>query len=287
MQSIMFIAPVDLMDKSNGVTQKVINQYNAFCGSFDAYLAAFEAGNVVIYHHNNLEYRDGNKKIQRVIRLNKVDWFIKEHHIENLYIRYMLSLPPFIKLLHNVKKSTKKIAIEIPDYPYTPQLLIKRQYARFICDWLLNRILKCYVHKVFICSKDKELFGIEATQLINGTDVEKYKMRNILNTSTEYIEVLSLSIMGVATAVDRFLLGMKAYEEKSGKRKIRLHMVGNGDYFEKYCSIINELQLNDSVVIYGSIPNDQLLDVFSKCDIGLGAIGFHRAHIHNDSTLKV
>ncbi|MEG1725250.1 MAG: hypothetical protein RR313_07635, partial [Anaerovoracaceae bacterium] len=193
MQSIMFIAPVDLMDKSNGVTQKVINQYNAFCGSFDAYLAAFEADNVVIYHHNNLEYRDGNKKIQRVIRLNKVDWFIKEHHIENLYIRYMLSLPPFIKLLHNVKKSTKKIAIEIPDYPYTPQLLIKRQYARFICDWLLNRILKCYVNKVFICSKDKELFGIEATQLINGTDVEKYKMRNILNTSTEYIEVLSLS----------------------------------------------------------------------------------------------
>lgn len=286
MNNILFIAPVDLLDDASGVTQKVKNQYMFFVRNMnESYLAAFEDYDVVIYRGEECIYRNGNRSKRRLARLLDIANFIVDKRINYIYIRYMLALPHLILLLRKVRKVVDKIAIEVPDYPYKYKLLKRNEYVLYLIDSLFSCNLKSYIDRVFVCSNDKMVLGIKSTQLFNGTNINDYNLRSITNNS-EAINVLSISTMGVGTAVDRFLKGLAIYNKLKFKKTIILHLVGDGISFPYYKRIIAEEKLENNVKVYGYMHGTDSTKVFNYCDIGLGVLGCHRVGIKNDSTLK-
>lgn len=286
MKKLLFMAPIELEDKNSGVTTKVKNQYSVFNTHFDAFLCAFTNKSVVIMHNDEIIVEDKNDSKHRVFRqFNIVKEFCEKSEISFLYIRYSLSFPQFIHMLRNVKPLVEKIVVECPDYPYIQEWTKTKRYIQAFMDCIFNKQLRKYVDHIFTCSDHTSVMGIESSRLLNGTNISEYNLRELTDTNN-IINVLCIAILNISTGADRFIQGLADYKKNGGNRVIKLHIVGDGPEAETYKKLISDNNLENDVIMYGFMPMSEANAIFNKCDMGLGAVAFHRIGISSDSTLK-
>lgn len=283
MESLLFFAPIEWDDSSSGVSLKVKNEYKILGEYYDAYISAFEGNDVIVYHNEEVVYRDSRKK-HRVLKQFDLADFVLENKIENVYIRYALAFPQQINMLKHIRKSVRRIVVEFPDYPYIHEWTKGKRYLQAVMDCTLRRRFGRYVDHAFACTNKKKINGIPTTQLINGTNTSEYSIKEF--SKHDYLGVLSVSSMSKAHGIDRFIQGLSNYYLSGGKRNILFHIVGNGAEYENIKKLVEMSGLQEHVIMHGFIPNSRQQELFDKCDIGLGAIGFHRINIKDDSTLK-
>lgn len=283
MKKILFIAPIDSLNQNSGIRIKVNNEYLAFSKNFDAYLSTFEGNDVVIRHGDEIIFRDSGKKHRIFKQFNLAD-FILENRINYLYIRYSLAFPQQVWMLKKVRKHVEKIAFEFPDYPYIQEWTHKRRYLLAGMDCVFRKSLAENVDHAFGCTIDETINGIKNTRLINGTNISSYGLKTF--DEHDYLGVLSVSTMSSQHGIDRFIEGLHQYYEHGGKKDIRFWIIGNGPEYNHIKTLVDEYHLKDHVELVGHVPNSEQSKYFDMCDIGLGALAFHRVNIRDDSTLK-
>lgn len=285
MKKLLFIASEEIGDQKSGVTAKVLNEFAVFNTHYDTYLVMFEKEKVVVFHSGNKYFLPGNEKKHRMLRIYELENLVEREGICLLYIRYALAFPTLISLLKHTKNSIKKVALEYPDFPYLNRFLKSGRIPHACMDILFRGKLKRYVKKVFACTDQKIIYGMPNERLINGTDTSAYQLRSI-NECTNDVNIISVSTQNIAHGIDRFIEGLHLYYKNGNSRSIILHLVGEGSEYYNLRQLVKKYKLESKVNFYGAIPNKEQNEIYALCDIGLGAIGFHRINITDDSTLK-
>lgn len=285
MKKLLYMSAINENSKYVGVWKKIRMQMDYF-----------QSQNIEV------EFYDVNKKdnntIASIVRrrlpyTGVYDWAVDRDKIKNVdcvYIRKESVDYQLIKSLKRMKKYNSKIKIlmEIPTYPYDNEEKLTYSNAMLILKdrWNKRKLYK-YVDYILTYSKNEMIFKIPTMRLSNAVDT------SIVSAKKATLSDRSINIIAVASfafwhGYDRFLEGMHEYykSDKENKLNIMLHLVGDGDELVRYKSLVEDYNLHHYVCFYGRKDGKELDEVYDKCEIGLDAMGRHRANIYYNSTLK-
>ena len=213
-------------------------------------------------------------------------------HADFIYLRKPSAINMgFIDLLKRIKKtnSTMKIMLEIPTYPYDNEI---QGLVRLTLKWkdrYARKKLKDYVDVVLTYSDDKEIFGIKTINISNGVDALSIfqAVRKYPHPEDGKIRFMACAKFSLWHGYDRAIEGLHQYLEKpDANRNIEIEMVGDGDAAESYRQLVKKYGLEEYVRFYGKKQGDELIRVYSLCDIGLDSMGRHRSGVYYNSSLK-
>jgi hypothetical protein len=284
LKNLLYISSVTEKSNNIGVWKKIQTQ-----------IKLFNKENINV-NFFDINIRNKNRIINAIIKrlpfTGIYNWKIDKKLIKNcdcIYIRYNFSDYQFIKFLKRAKKINNKIKIllEIPTYPYDNEIKINiLNFLLIIKDRWNRRKLKKYVDRIITYSKDKLIFGIETINLSNAIDIETITPKKI--TYDNNINVIAVANFNYWHGYDRFIKGMGKYykDNKSIKKKIILHLVGNGEELEYYKKLVKEYDLFEYVLFYGEKDGNELDGIYNKCEIALDAMGRHRSGVFYNSSLK-
>lgn len=204
-----------------------------------------------------------------------------------IYLRrpYFMS-EKFISFLQKVKKQKTTIIMEIPTYPYDLELRRPIKLLPFyIKDKHYRKKLIGLVDRLVTLTEDKEIFGIETLRISNGYDFNKMPLRSILADDT--IDLCCVAYFEPWHGYERLIEGLKKYKMSGGNRKIKLHFVGEGLELYVYKKLVIKYGLQDCVVFYGIKSSEELSEIYSKCDFGVGSLGSYKKNLFFSCELKM
>ena len=142
---------------------------------------------------------------------------------------------------------------------------------------------------VLTYSDDKEIFGIKTINISNGVDALSIfqAVRKYPHPEDGKIRFMACAKFSLWHGYDRAIEGLHQYLEKpDANRNIEIEMVGDGDAAESYRQLVKKYGLEEYVRFYGKKQGDELIRVYSLCDIGLDSMGRHRSGVYYNSSLK-
>lgn len=284
-KKMLYFALSNLEDRSDGVTQKIYGQIEGFKkNNYDCYIAGYTNNGVAIYSENNTI-----TKSSRYRRWSLVEFTSKaigKLNLDVAYIRFAHFTPGIMRLLKKMSKFGIKIYIEIPSYPikYTKSLkgFIFRQF-----DKCYFPKIKKYVHKILsVGEKISHIYGIENISIPNGINSHIKFIKKPYNNNYDSLNFISVSGMYLTHGNDRIIKGFKNYYDENPESNIKLHFVGSGSEEEKLQRMVHDFMLDKKIFFHGKKEGKELEELYSKCDIGVSAIGIHRIGYSHASPLK-
>ncbi|WP_249869215.1 glycosyltransferase [Oceanobacillus saliphilus] len=270
---------------SNGIAKKIYNQINSF-----------KRSGIHMDFYN--PYSKRNQKIYRIERrlpfshLHRWDFeYSTISSYDFIYIRkswYMDGdLIYFLKKVKRVKSSIK-IIVEIPTYPYDKELTEIKSLPLVFKDKYWRNHLNLYVDKVVTYSRDKEVFKIPTLTVSNAINFTTLKRKHLTeHANEEEVNLIACSSLAYWHGYDRAIKGLaNYYKDGQNSRIVNLHIVGDGEEMEKYKKMIEEYNLNQHVFLYGMLTGSELDKVYEQCEIGLDSLGRHRSGVEYNSSLK-
>lgn len=199
-----------------------------------------------------------------------------------IYIRYNFSDRNFIKTLKSYKRKKVTVLLEIATYPYEKEL----PWWLKIKDRIYRRYLSRYVDSIVNLSGEYEtIMDIKVINISNGIKTDIYKIKSN-KYKTNSIRLIGLSSLEFWHGYDRVIKGIKKYYEEGGIDTVILDIVGSGREEKRLKSIVDKLQLNESVIFHGYKEGKELDELFDKSDVAVGCLGLHRKGISIVSSLK-
>ena len=287
MKGIYFTTMCNIEDPGDninpGIKEKIRQQFNLFQ----------KAGMEMFFY-----YAHKNSKYYRYV--NRMPFFrdkfdLSREIIEEadfIYLRKPSAINMgFIDFMRRIRaiNPKMKILLEIPTYPYDNEiqglvsvtLKWKDQYAR--------KKLKNYVDVVLTYSDDKEIFGIKTINISNGVDAVNLSeaVKRYPHPDDGKIRFMACAKFNLWHGYDRAIEGLHQYFQKADANKnIEIEMVGDGDSLEFYRRLVEKYRLQDYVKFHGKKQGEELIKVYSICDIGLDSMGRHRSGVYFNSSLK-
>ena len=279
---LLFIALCDYSDMSNGVTIKVISQYNAFLeNGHDVTLISFSKNCVYRLHCKNESLI--KVKTKRSGIFNTVCNEIKNKDYDACYFRFCHFDFFSMRSLRKMHKRGIRVYLEMPSYPikYTPGKI--GMYYKFF-DYLNQKIVKRYIYKILSVGHETNyIYGIENVSIPNGLP----KLANIkINLNYDEINMISVSNMFPGHGIDRVLRGISDYYSKSFSKKIYLHLIGEGPELQKLKQLTSTLSISPYVFFYGPLNGEKKDAIYQKCNCGCGPLASHRTGYKLASPLK-
>ena len=222
-----------------------------------------------------------------VIKLLKI-----HNDFKFVYIRSMLPVPPFTKLLKTIKRLGIKIIIEIPTYPPDKEYSTDKRTIRKLLlpqlRYIERRAAKYVDLYTLIGEASSEYYNRPAINIENGLDIERLPVR-IPNFDPEAYHFLALAKIARWHGYDRIIEGIKTYFSVNKSPNIVLHIVGpDGDNTKPYLiNLVSKYGLENRVVFEGVLQGDSLSDLINKCDIGFASLGLYRINLDVASVLKI
>lgn len=286
----------------NGISKKIIAQVNGFTDNgIDMKLSSLE------FDDNNPKRIFSGRKVdnqiiqkyykyskisnyQRILCFNSLIDYIKNNGIQFIYIRYThIANHFFINFLKKIKKAGIKILLEVPTYPYDMEYKnvgIKQKILMAI-ERRSRKCFKKYIDSIITFQNYDSIFGVKTIKISNGIDI------NAIPEPTTIKEDESLNLIGVAGlncwhGFDRIIEGLNIYYSSTPKRDVYFHIVGdtNNIIGNEYMNLVTKYNLENYVNFYGNKIGDELDQVFSKCQMGVGSLGIHRIGISEVKPLK-
>lgn len=152
--------------------------------------------------------------------------------------------------------------------------------------WFFNTIIQYGNESSYFSFLNKK----RTVLLGNGIDKDKISMRR-----NDYIKNYKLiNIIGVANLApyhgfDRMAKAVVQWNQNN-TIKVRFYIVSgksNKEELNKIHSIVSENQMEDYFVFCGLKTQDEIYDLYSKCDIAVGSLGLHRIGLAESSILKI
>lgn len=288
MKQLLYIAPVIIdFQKLNGVSKKILNQYKVFAKSYNVTLLSY--GPDCLYYINNdsfetIPLENANRRLKMYSFINKK---LSVNNYSFIYTRYHLCDFFFLNSLRILKRKAVKIAIEIPTFPYTHELLKwKGGKMRYAMDASSNFLLRLYAGRIVTYSNDKKIFGINTINTMNGIIYENVIPVQKKAYSENEIHLISVSLTMSCHGYDRLIEGINQYYKNGGTVNIVYHLVGEGDEINNYKATVQLFGLEKQVLFYGFKSGGDLDAVYEQADLAVNSIAIHRIGLKTESTIK-
>lgn len=301
MKKILFIAFNNFSNLHFGPTAKVFSQCRAFealgydvellgrIGSDTALIKDDRNYKIITKHNVLINHVRARNIIDKHYQINDIKKYTKNKNYDICYIRYDFSDGDFIGLLKKLRKSCKKIILELPTYPYDEE----NKYGimsklRLSVDMLFRKQLHKYLDLIvtFYGEHDK-IFGVPAKIIPNGFDFSRMELVKE-ELPVDAVHIVAVSAMREWHGYERFIEGMKNYYEQSEENKTNfvLHLVGNGREYGKYKELIEKYRLESHIILEGAMFGEKLDRLYEKCTLGIDSLARHRSGIDVLSSLK-
>lgn len=307
MTKILYFTAEQIQEQSlNGVGKKVIAQCDAFAKYFEAknvYLSFFSSNSYYVKNISNenssrIDFSSEQSRFRK-LQLKKIYPWLEEYilanNIDSLYFRCPGLDYYSYKFFKNITKMNVKIIIEIPTWPFwrekrqeileTSKTNILKSLLKTISlidYWRETYRLKQFVECIVTYSTISELWGLPVIGISNGYDFDKAPTISFQNHYG--INLVIAANLRENHGVDRMITSLSNYH---GSIPVTLHIAGEGEASENLRVLASNLGvINRSVFFYGYLFGDELLSLYSKCDAGVSALGFHRYGVKECSPLK-
>lgn len=291
MKKLIYVTYVDYKEKSFlGVINKIGFQMRAFeSADMECTLVGqYGTGAIVISPDKTEKILENDGRVSR--RRFLADTVAQElagGGYTGAYIRFQFFCNNMESMLKNMKEHGLRVVLEIPTYPYEPELKLQgaKGIPKLWCDRFFRSRCYRYIDLVAVSGSDSEVCGVPAFCMKNGLCMEDFALTEC-GYSPKRLDMISVSSMMPWHGLERVMQGMAAYYADGGEREVVLHAVGDGVAREKYEAMAQELGLKDRVIFYGALFGKELDAVYDKCSVGLCALSAHIKNIMEGSPLK-
>lgn len=288
---------------SSGVGKKVFAQIRMLASDFDVSLMELTDENEILRTSANSaiimqQHQKGMRTrflAQKLVRANATRRFhqavtriVREEGIDLLFVRLNRLDLSLLRVLQCAFRAGCKIVMEIPTYPYLPEIRKMRFPVNVyweVMDWLCRPHLKKYVSAIVTCAPEKRIFGIHSIQIPNGYDFSRQKLRQ-MRKPNKRVHLFVMAIFHDWHGYDRLLTGLAAYRKQEEAEEVLLHFVGNGPMLESYQKYASEHGLLACCIFHDRQNDDGIYRIASECDIAIDSLGCHRKSISLSSSLK-
>jgi glycosyltransferase involved in cell wall biosynthesis len=226
-------------------------------------------------------------------------YLIGENKINALYIRYSIFDWNFYKFIQTTKKYGCKIFLEIPSYPYDLQYKKKKIIKKpaLIIDKLFRKKTNKFIDAIFTPTEGADFRPSELNGIHKIYNVPAYKFNNGINPNNltprkghqrikEKLRLIAVASHAFWHGYDRVLRGISEYYKTQKNYEIVFNIVGKGPELHNLRKLTKQLGITDNVLFHGFKTGDDLDELYSKSDLGVDAIGFHRSGLTKNSSLK-
>lgn len=274
----------DFNDNANiGIKAKIRAQYELFIkAGFDmSFFYGHKESSLYRYVNRLPFFRDKYDLSDELIRTSDFIYLRKPSAIN-------MGLIDMLKRIRKINPGMK-ILLEIPTYPYDNEIQGLVRLPLKLKDKYARKRLKDYVDVILTYSNDKEIFGIKTINISNGVEAEKLAeaVKKYPYPNDGKIRFIACAKFNLWHGFDRAIEGLNEYlQSPEANKNIELEMVGDGDLVDTYKQLVDQFGLSEYVKFYGKLQGEELVKVYSKCDIGLDSMGRHRSGVYYNSSLK-
>lgn len=306
MSRVLYFTAVEIDELGpSGVAKKVIAQ----CKAFQNY---FGAKNVFLSSYVGEEYlvrsllggdcaklhtgTSDKKKLQLKEIYCQLPEFISNEGIDCVYYR----CPGLDVFSHTFFKRLREagvsILLEIPTWPFWQEK--RREIAAALrqnplrgflkaCGaigyWVESHRLNGLIDGVVTFADVDEIWGCPAIGISNGYDFASVPKVATKRRGNE-IRMVVAATLRRNHGIDRAIKSVAHY---NGSVPVSLHVAGEGDASDELRLLADDLGvLDSSVFFHGFLQGDKLWKLYSECDVGISALGFHRYGVYDCSPLK-
>ncbi|MBD9744050.1 glycosyltransferase [Enterococcus faecium] len=297
MKNTIFLANIEY-SKSSGIFKKIYVQSKVISKMSSCYLVCKKQTHIYIIEFKNGEVLSKNIiNIKPSIRnmLSEVKKIVKEKNICRIYFRSTLK-PSFKQVIffHFLYRRGIKIYYEIPTYPYFMEQVNASNnkiftFVKLMYEKIIFQLSYFYIYKVLVViSKNNVRRKKKFVEITNGVELNRFQI--ILPTNS--LPQKKITFIGVGTLYNyhgysRLIKAIGEFYKKNNEYIIVFNIVGNGPAIGDLKKYVEVLGLEDNVIFHGVLHGRKLDDLFSKADIGVGALALYERNADIDTTLKV
>ena len=294
MRNILFLI-FHGFDPNNGIGKKISYQVNALKQSGNEVHLCYmdENGTKKRIIDGNIIADYGNgflSKILKRIDFSAISHYVKNNHIDLVYIRSNHNANPFtINMVKHIKRVGAKVVMEIPTYPYDSEYEAQGMSNQIIQDKLFRRSLAKQLDAIVTFSDYEQIFGQRTIRISNGIDFDSVKMKSTINDTSKELNLIGVAEIHEWHGFDRLVRGLADYYSKPQNYIVRFHVVGyffSTEIENEFIKIVNDNHVEENVILHGKKHGQELDYLFDKCDFGIGSLGRHRVGIEKIKTLK-
>jgi glycosyltransferase involved in cell wall biosynthesis len=227
------------------------------------------------------------------IQLYGCAWkYIFKHKCSLLYLRHALTDPvllAFLILLKLIRPSISIIA-EIPTYPYDNISQLGGNCGKRILE-LVDRRLRKYLHffyeRIVSIGYESDIFNIKTISISNGVDIDDYPLKTNLINRLDNLRLVGVGNVLDYHGYDRIIIMIRDNELTRFARSIEFNIVGpDTPALAKLKGLVVSSNLSSKVIFHGPQYGIELDEIFSRCDIAVSSLAWHRVNVFQHSNLK-
>ena len=281
-------------DDSIGITKKIRSEIHALRRmgkevTYTAYdgdgVSVFDNNDTVIFHK---KYPTPIGTLNRKLRyywLEKtaLSYLKKAEGFDLGYIRMGAPNGTFFKILKELKKRNCPMIGEA--HAYFPGIQYKTLGGKYI-TWMYHlhkKEFKKYIEYFLVEGSFSQMYDVPAYSMSIGVDVSAIKP-HAYSGAPEALNMISVSNETAYHGYDRIIESLRAYKQQKPDAQVFVHLVGTTSPQTK--QLVEKYQLDQSVILYGKKSGTELVEIYSKCNVGLGPFGQHRVGGKKDTGLK-
>ncbi|MBM6948852.1 glycosyltransferase [Mordavella massiliensis] len=217
---------------------------------------------------------------------------IRKENVQFIYVRHMLPSHRHICFIKFCKKKAIKLYYEIPTYPYFGEQIKSsthklRTLLRISLDAVTWPFIYQYLNKLIVIRSNSKVKIYQKMKLsVNGVVTNDISDNIHGITRGNEIHFAIVGTLYYYHGIDRFIKGMKEYQDRNGKYQVYLHIVGESPEIYKLRNIVEKHNIKN-VYFHGYKSTDELNEMFNKIDVGIGCLALYRRNADIDTTLKI
>lgn len=224
----------------------------------------------------------GEEEIEKVVAATRKDYiktlinWMQSYKVKQTYIRYPLAHKFFIDFLKHQKDNGIKTVLEIPTYPYDAELSNGRLKME---DGYYREKVGEYVEIISTYSEDINIWGKPCIKLVNGIDVDAYKVSGKKIKENELVMVAAAGAFMYWNGFERVIEGLNIYQKEVPAYKIKFILLGKDGDENYYKKLVRQYDLEDVVIFADWLTGGELDNVFEQADIAISSLGFYKKGI--------
>lgn len=286
MNRLLYVSFENSENRASGINKKINGQIDAFrTNGYDVDLAAVYGKGIACFSISSEPVVIRGKCIPRITLCS---WVAKHAlNYDVVYIRFQFFCPFVLNMLKKLHKNNVKVIMEIPTYPYASELKSQgmKGIPKRIIDSTFGSHCAKYIDAFASPLYGGEILGKKSIEIYNGIDIDKVNPRN--PRMDNVIDLLAVAMMAPWHGYDRLIEGIHRYYENGGKRRIVLHLVGEGPATPEYKRLVEKYAIDKHVIFHGKKSGLDLDAMYDIADIGVGSLATVQKKIYKANALKV
>lgn len=286
MKNLLYVSFENSENRASGVNKKINGHIKAFEGEgYSADLIAHYQSNIAFYHEDEQPRIIESGLPWRIALCNWAAKHASDYDVA--YIRFQFFCPFVLNMVRSFHNAGVKTVMEIPTYPYENELIAQgfKGIPKRLIDSTYGPGCAKYIDAFVSPLYGGIILGKQAIEIYNGIDAESISPRKPHQGGA--ISLLAVAMMAPWHGYDRIIEGMHNYYKNGGKRKVVLHLVGEGAATPEYQKLIDKYALGEHVVQHGRKFGEELEAMYDIADIGVGALSSFLKQVYKTNTLKV